>query len=136
LTISLRVNIVDWPFPEVSMPIDPVSLQALQEIIGGSRDDLNELISGFLDDAPTQLAQMHQAAVAEDVASLKRGAHSLKSNSRDMGALALASACAALETDLGGPARVGDLPGRVHEIATLWTAVRSALQTELTRDGV
>lgn len=113
------------------MVIDPGSLKALQDVIGGTRDDLNDVIAVFLEDAPSLIAEMQAAADAGDVATVRRGAHSLKSNSRDMGALLLAQVCARLEADLGAGSQATNLTARVDEVAALWPEVRSALEVEL-----
>lgn len=119
------------PLAETSMVIDPGSLKALQDVIGGTRDDLNDVIAVFLEDAPSLIAEMQAAADAGDVATVRRGAHSLKSNSRDMGALLLAQVCARLEADLGAGSQATNLTARVDEVAALWPEVRSALEVEL-----
>jgi len=112
--------------------LDRKALSDLQAVIGGDRADLEELISDFIEDAPRQLAQMAQAGAAQDLDAVRRGAHSLKSNARDLGAVAFAQLCAELETDLNTPGFVGDLTARVSAITTLWPDVRAALDLEIT----
>jgi signal transduction histidine kinase/CheY-like chemotaxis protein/HPt (histidine-containing phosphotransfer) domain-containing protein len=65
--------------------LDPAALARLREIVG---DDayLAEMIEGFLEDAPAILANMRRAVEAQDAASVRLHAHSLKSNGADLGA--------------------------------------------------
>ena len=77
--------------------IELPALRRLLDVIGGDRDDLSELIDDFLSGAPELVAQMSAAAAAADTEALRRGAHTLKSNAQDFGALRLAALCAALE---------------------------------------
>lgn len=112
--------------------LDRDALSDLQAVIGGNRADLEELISDFIEDAPIQLAEMEQAAATSDAETVRRGAHSLKSNSRDLGATAFAWLCAELESDLHTPGLVGDLVARVSAITARWPQVRAALQAEIT----
>lgn len=110
--------------------IDREALRDLQDVIGGSRDDLLELVAEFLHDAPCELAAMATAAAASDIEAVRRGAHSLKSNGRDLGALVFARLCADLEADLNTHDKVSDPISRVQAILDLWPQIRSALIAE------
>lgn len=79
--------------------IDSAALQRLLEVIGGDPDDLAELAEDFETVTPEVLAGMQRAAETNDIESLRISAHSLKSNSRDFGAMVLAASCEALERD-------------------------------------
>lgn len=107
----------------------------MQTIIGGSQDDLNELISDFLEDAPLQIAAMQRAKGEAALEIVRRAAHTLKSNCRDLGALAMSQLCAELEFDLSGASIVDDLPSRIAAIAALWPEVKCALSRELSAAG-
>jgi signal transduction histidine kinase/CheY-like chemotaxis protein/HPt (histidine-containing phosphotransfer) domain-containing protein len=65
--------------------LDLAALARLREMVG---DDtyLAEMIEGFLEDAPAILANMRRAVEAQDAASVRLHAHSLKSNGADLGA--------------------------------------------------
>ncbi len=56
-----------------------------------------ELVGTFLEEAPGLLAAMQQALVSGDLASLRRAAHSLKSNASTFGALHLAALARGVE---------------------------------------
>ena len=79
--------------------IDSEALEKLRDVIGGDPEDLAELIDEFDTVTPEVLATMKSAAGTNDFEALRISAHSLKSNSRDFGAVALASSCEALERD-------------------------------------
>jgi CheY-like chemotaxis protein len=77
---------------------DPESLQQLREVLGDKADELlSTLIGDFLEEAPRLLATARQAMAEQQVTELRRAAHTLKSNSRDFGALALSQAARELE---------------------------------------
>jgi HPt (histidine-containing phosphotransfer) domain-containing protein len=92
--------------------IDPVALDALLDMVGGDVAFVDELVDTFLEDAVVQLDAMRLAAPA-DAASLVRPAHSMKTNSANMGATTLAQLC----RDLEASARSGSLDGAVEQVA-------------------
>jgi HPt (histidine-containing phosphotransfer) domain-containing protein len=114
--------------------LDRDALRTLQEVIGGERADLIDLMASFLEEAPQILDGMQAAGHAGDVAAVRRAAHSLKSNARDFGAAELSASCGTLESDLAGRHSFEGLAGRVAEILTLWPPVRAALEAEIARD--
>lgn len=64
-------------------------------------DFIGELVQAFLEDAPSQIAQMQSALIGQDTESFRRAAHTLKSNAATFGA-----------TDLSGLARELEMLGR------------------------
>jgi two-component system sensor histidine kinase/response regulator len=110
---------------EARRAVDPVVLNAMLEMVGGDVDFLDELVDTYLDDAVSQLEAMRIAAPG-DADGLVRPAHSMKSNSANMGAMALAQMC----RDLEASARAGSLEGAVEQVAEAereFEAVRSEL---------
>jgi HPt (histidine-containing phosphotransfer) domain-containing protein len=106
--------------------LDPNAMTRLLEITGGDVAFVDELVDTFLEDATTQLDALRAAGAANDVAGVVRPAHSLKSNSDNVGATALADQCRSLEAD----ARAGAVPGmaaRIAAVETEFAAVRAAL---------
>jgi HPt (histidine-containing phosphotransfer) domain-containing protein len=85
--------------------LDRAVLDELLAMTGGDPAFLAELIDSYLEDAPKLLQSMHEALANGDAETLRRSAHSLKSNSASFGAFELARRCQALE-DL---AKRGDL---------------------------
>lgn len=115
--------------------IDPRALERLMETLGGDPADLADIIESFLEEGPTLLASMQQAIAAGDGGMLKRAAHSLKSNARDLGAEKLASMCQAVESGI----KQGD-DGQEHVAAVAailveWEGVAPALVGEMKRLG-
>ncbi len=74
------------------------ALDQLQELIGGDKETLHELIATFLEEGTDIVADMQTALPDSDVDLLRRSAHSLKSSAQDFGAVKLSSLCAALES--------------------------------------
>lgn len=106
--------------------LDRAALDGLLESVGGDQDFLAELIDTYLADAPSLIAAMRDAAAAGDSEALRRGAHSLKSNSASFGAETLARLSRELE-ELG---RSGSMDGAgrgVRDIEAEYERVRRAL---------
>jgi CheY-like chemotaxis protein/HPt (histidine-containing phosphotransfer) domain-containing protein len=76
------------------------SLRALQQ--PGAPDLLERIITLYLDDAPRLCQAMREAVAADDSGALQRAAHTLKSNSRTVGALHLADLCQEMEARARG----------------------------------
>ena len=111
------------------MTLDPAALANLLDITGGDAAFVDELVDTFLSDADEQLAALRGAVAAGDDAALQRPAHSLKTNSLNVGATVLADLTKALEAD----ARTGGVPdagARVEAIATEFAEVKGALLAE------
>lgn len=75
--------------------IDKATFEELKQMSGA--DFINELIDAFLEDAPHMVQNMQIAAPAGDVDSLRRDAHSLKSNAYTFGATELGALAKELE---------------------------------------
>jgi CheY-like chemotaxis protein/HPt (histidine-containing phosphotransfer) domain-containing protein len=108
--------------------LDTAALDRLREIAGGDAGFLQEMFETFLTDAPGMLAEMRQSLARGDAATLRRVAHSLKSNSADFGAQALSDLCRELEM-MG---KAGILDGVAEKLASAeaeWAQVRAALET-------
>jgi signal transduction histidine kinase/DNA-binding response OmpR family regulator/HPt (histidine-containing phosphotransfer) domain-containing protein len=106
--------------------VDQAALDRLLATTGGDRSFLGELIDTYLADTPAQLEALHGAAATGDIAALVRPAHSLKTNSANVGAERLSALCRSLETD----ARSGSVPdaaGRVAAAEAEFELVRAEL---------
>ena len=103
------------------------SLRDLQE--EGEPDILAELIALFLDDAPTRLRGIREAAANGDANFLERNAHTLKGSSQNMGATRMGALCAQLQE----AGRTGDL-SRVPELVDLITDEFERVDAELTAE--
>ena len=109
--------------------LDHAAFAHLLEITGGDLEFVDELIDTFLDDATVQLDAMREAAHANDAAAMVRPAHSLKSNSANVGVTVLAELCRSLEAD-GRSGTVTDATGRVSACGQAFTEARTALLGE------
>lgn len=109
--------------------LDPAALAHLLEITGGDFKFVDELIDTYLEDAFVQLDAMRQAADEGDCAAMVRPAHSLKSNSGNVGATALTELCRSLEAD-GRSGTVDDATERVSACELAFDDARAALLAE------
>jgi HPt (histidine-containing phosphotransfer) domain-containing protein len=110
-----------------SRAVDPAAIDRLLEMTGGDPEFLDELVQTYLEDAVVQLEDMRTAADGGSAEDMLRPAHSLKSNSANMGAEQLAEQCRALEAD----ARSGTVVNaaeRVADAVAEFERVRSDLQ--------
>jgi HPt (histidine-containing phosphotransfer) domain-containing protein len=108
------------------MTLDPTAMARLLEITGDDVAFVDELVDTFIADAATQLEGLRAAAEASDAGAAVRPAHSLKSNSVNVGATVLADLSQSIELD----ARSGTIPDlvlRVRAVETEFAAVRDAL---------
>jgi two-component system sensor histidine kinase/response regulator len=112
--------------PEAEI-IDQRTLDALLDSLGGDADFLMELVDAYLDSTPGLLAAMRQATAAGDPAGLQRAAHTLKTGSANMGAMALAAQCKELE-DIGKSGSLGGADARIDAVAAAYEGVAAALR--------
>ncbi len=85
--------------------LDHSMLEELREIAG---DETVRIISLFLEDAPRLIAALEKAAAAPDLDAMRDAAHTLKSSSANVGAMALSAA--AKRVELGARAAKLDRP--------------------------
>jgi HPt (histidine-containing phosphotransfer) domain-containing protein len=115
--------------PEAEI-IDGKTLDALLDSLGGDIDFLKELTDAYLDSTPGLFAAMRQAAPAGDAAGLQRVAHTLKTGSANMGALALAALCKGLE-DMGRSGVLDGAETHIDAAAAAYDDVAAALRDRL-----
>jgi len=112
----------------VSITLDPDALNQLQKLIGGDRDNYFKLVDSFLEETPKLLAGIQKAIGNKDQELLRRTAHTLKSTTRDFGAMQLSTLSAKLEAI----ARTGSTEGTsglVNEVETEYASVDRALRS-------
>ncbi|WP_141057798.1 ATP-binding protein [Stenotrophomonas rhizophila] len=108
LPASVMPDSDDSPLPV----LDSSVLDELVEVIGAQTA---QIIGVFLDDTPALITQLQDASVAADLDQLRALAHSLKSASANVGALALSAASRRIEQD----ARAGTLERPAVAVALL-----------------
>ena len=102
--------------------INEAILVELRSVLGGELDKLIEL---FLEDTPQLVERLEAAAIAPDFNELREAAHSLKSSSANLGAMALSAA--AKRVELGARLLTLDRPAvAVTLVATEFARVRQA----------
>ena len=111
------------------MTLDPAAMARLLEITGDDVSFVDELVDTFIEDAATQLDALRAAADGDDADAAVRPAHSLKSNSMNVGATVLADLTRSIETD-GRSGAIPDLAERVRAVETEFAGVREALLAE------
>ena len=107
--------------------LDQNTLDNLLATVGGDLEFLFEIFDTFLDDSPKQIAAMRRAIQANQPAELRRAAHSLKSNSANLGANELMTYCLGLET-LAKENRTDGAEAFVEKIVTAYALVEQALK--------
>jgi HPt (histidine-containing phosphotransfer) domain-containing protein len=83
---------------ETSLELNESCLAAIRKLEEpGGPDLVAQIISIYLDHAARLLAELRSAASRHDLISIERCAHTLKSNSAQLGAERFADVCSALE---------------------------------------
>ncbi|MEE4187933.1 MAG: Hpt domain-containing protein [Roseobacter sp.] len=101
--------------------LDHTVLAELGETVGG--DFVDELVATFLEEGPGMLDELRKGAASGNVEAVRRAAHSLKSNAKTFGAVALAEAARRVEVE-----GVGDEnDGRIEAISQAFDAAARAL---------
>jgi CheY-like chemotaxis protein/HPt (histidine-containing phosphotransfer) domain-containing protein len=110
--------------------IDPKALQNIRKLQRpGAPDILEKVINLFFTDAPRQILSMREALAAGDTRTLKRSAHTLKSNSANLGAVKLALACKEMEA-CAGAAQLERAEQSIDAIEVEFARVRDALEAQ------
>lgn len=110
-----------------STVIDRDVLNGLLDSFGGDTEFLGEMLDTFFQDSPRQMEAVAAGLAAGDAETVRRAAHSLKSNCANFGALALSGECRQLEM----LAKTGSLEGGTDLlicIAARYEQVRVALE--------
>jgi signal transduction histidine kinase/DNA-binding response OmpR family regulator len=108
--------------------LDRDTLDYLREDLGGPAA-LCEVIETFLENTPSTLAALRDAAARADIPSLRRAAHMLKGTSALLGARILSAQC--LEIEQAGD--VADAAARVSAIEASYRSIEATLKAEIGR---
>jgi len=109
-----------------SAPIDSTALNDLLNLIGGKHDAFCDLIASFLDENPPLLANLSKAIETKNRELLRRTSHTLKSSSRDFGAIRLSK----LNEQLESLSQMDDME-KVLELVTQIEKEYEAVEIEL-----
>ena len=110
---------------EAQVIIDPVTFNGLKDLMGA--DFVLEIIDTYNTETSGLIEQLRLALVAQDAASFGRFAHSIKSSSASLGALAFSQQARELEM-LG---KANDLSGaglKVDQLAADFLQVKHCLE--------
>jgi HPt (histidine-containing phosphotransfer) domain-containing protein len=107
-------------------PIDAAAFANLLEMTGGDQEFVDELVDTYLGEGDRLVENLVVAAAAGRVQDLVLPAHSMKSSSLNVGALALGELCRKLEEEARGGS-VAEPVERADEIKQAFAAVRAAL---------
>ena len=102
--------------PATPLAFDPSVVQSLPMVADGSNPDFaDRILDMFVATAGQILADIDLASRSDDAASLQRAAHTLKSSSATIGALALSEHASQLEMLLrAGSTPAADWPARIR----------------------
>jgi len=113
--------------------LDRDVLDHLREDLGGTAA-LREVIGSFLDQTPSVLSALRDAAARADVPSIRRAAHMIKGTSSILGARELSEQCAEIER-VGQTGCIADARSRVIAIEASYRTIEAALKAEIGRLG-
>ena len=121
--------------PANNTPAFPVlDSQVLDELVQIAGSETARIVGLFLEDAPRLIAQLENAASAPDLNAMRDAAHTLKSSSANIGAMALSTA--AKRVELGARAQKLDRPAvAVALVIAEYARARMALQGYLLKLG-
>jgi HPt (histidine-containing phosphotransfer) domain-containing protein len=106
-------------------------LDQLREDLGGTAA-LREVIRSFLDQTPSVLSALRDAAARADVPSIRRAAHMIKGTSSILGARELSEQCAEIER-VGQTGCIDDAGSRVIAVEASYRTIEAALKAEIER---
>ena len=111
--------------------LDRDVLDQLREDLGGTAA-LREVIMSFLDQTPSVLSALRDAAARADVPSIRRAAHMIKGTSSILGARELSEQCAEIER-VGQTGCIADAGSRLIAVEASYRTIEAALKTEIER---
>lgn len=109
--------------------IDPATIETLLAL-GGDDDPglLTELIDLYLEDAGERLQTLEAAVSRDDVETVARTAHALKSSSANIGALTFSLFCKDIEARARNKVDVADVADLVEQCGSMFSEVADVLR--------
>ena len=117
--------------PVAVTALDRDVLDQLREDLGGTAA-VREVIRSFLDETPSVLSALRDAAARADVPSIRRAAHMIKGTSSILGARELSEQCAEIE-HVGQTGCIADAGSRVIAVEASYRTIEAALKAEIER---
>src|SRR6516165_5551477 len=128
---AVAASPVDKSRIDTSIALDRDVLDQLREDLGGTAA-LREVIRSFLDQTPSVLSALRNAAARADVPSIRRAAHMIKGTSSILGARELSEQCAEIER-VGQTGCIADAGSRVIALEASYRTIEAALKAEIER---
>jgi signal transduction histidine kinase/CheY-like chemotaxis protein/HPt (histidine-containing phosphotransfer) domain-containing protein len=114
-------NPTPQPMPQQETVLDAKVLKELRDVV---EEDFPAIIRGFVGHAPTLMRELDEGLARDDVARLVRPAHSLKSSSATVGAMAVSELAKTVEH----AAREGDMGAASRGVVEMRVALADALR--------
>ena len=108
--------------------IDPTALEQLSKLVGDDGDSYLKLIDSFLGETPKLLEGIRKAVENKDQPLLRRMSHTLKSTSRDFGAVQLSNLGAKMEA-ISKTDNMENMAELIEQMELQYASVEIALQT-------
>ena len=108
------------------------SKRRLEELDTGGVASVRKVAEIFADGGPASLEALRQGLRAGAVADLRRVAHTLKGNARDVGAYRLANQCESLE-EMARSGKLDQADPLVERISASWVQANQALQAHVSQ---
>jgi signal transduction histidine kinase/CheY-like chemotaxis protein/HPt (histidine-containing phosphotransfer) domain-containing protein len=112
--------------PGSESPLDQKALDKLLDNMG-DREYFIKIINTYLTEGAKMMAEMREAVETDNASKLRLVAHTLKSNSADVGARHLSGLCKQLE-DLGRQGKIDGAADLLAEAVTTFESVKIALE--------
>ena len=109
--------------------LDRDVLEQLREDLGGTAA-LRQVIRSFLDQTPSVLSALRDAAARADVPRIRRAAHMIKGTSSILGARELSEQCAEIER-VSQTGCIADAGWRVIAVEASYRTIEAALKAEI-----
>ena len=105
--------------------IDMTTLEELQATTDA--EFVAEIVDAFCEDTPRYIAELRESLTEQDLDTFRRAAHSIKSSSKIVGALNLASQAAELE-QMARAGTLEDAATKTESLAASYESVQHALK--------
>lgn len=117
-----------------SAKIDAKILQSLRDMVRGDRVAFAEIIECYLTETLRLVQKISTAIATQDIETICKTAHQLKSSSASVGAIALAELCKALEAQ-GRRSKLENSLELLSQLYEEYEQVKTALEKELVKEA-
>ncbi len=110
--------------------LQPEALQAIRDLVGDTAGLFEQIVQLYFDSAPPLIAQLKTGFAENDLNAIRLAAHSLKSSSANLGAVALSQMCGKIEAAARAGSIGEDIPD-ANAVEVEYGRVVSALRAVL-----